>query len=330
MTKKTPITRRTFSKTALAAAATLGIPGIARAQAYPNRPVRVILPFAAGGVADVTSRLAADKLGEKLGQRFVIENMAGPGGIAAGRAVASAAPDGYTLGLVTNGTAISVAIYKSLPFDPVKDFDMISGVGNFELVFATNAQSQYKTMADIIQAAKAQPGKLNIGTIAVGSTQHLGAELFKSSANLNIQLIPYKTTPDVTIGLLRNDIQVMIDFYAAMRAGLLDKKLRPIGTSGTKRASFLSDVPTVAEAGVPGYEVLSWNGLGAPRGTPPEIIATLNKALREVLAQPDVVKRYAEVGIEARPTTPEELRKRFVAEIKKWSDVIERAKIPKQ
>jgi tripartite-type tricarboxylate transporter receptor subunit TctC len=323
------ISRRTFSTSALATAATLGMPHLAGAQAYPTRPVRVILPFGAGGVADVTSRLLAEKLSEKLGQRFVIENMPGPGGIAAGRAAASAPPDGYTLYLITNGTAISVAIYKQLPFDPVKDFAPVSGVGNFELVFATGADSPYKTLGDLIKAARAQPGKLNIGTIAVGSTQNLGAELFRSSAKLNIQLIPYKTTPDVTVGLLRNDIQMMIDFYAAMRSGLTDKKLRPVATSGDTRAPFLPDVPTVAEAGVPGYEVLSWNALGAPKGTPQPIIATLNKAISEVLAMPDIVKRYREVGITARASSPEDVSKRFVADVKKWSEVIASAKIPR-
>ena len=328
MTRKSRITRRTFTSSALAATAALGMPHVAQAQAYPSRPVRMILPFAAGGVADVTSRLAADKLGEKLGQRFVVENMPGPGGIAAARAMITAAPDGYTLGLITNGTAISAALYKQFPFDLVKDLAPISALGNFELVFATNAESPFKTMGDLVKAARAQPGKLNIGTIAVGSTQHLGAELFRSTAKLDIQLIPYKSTPDVIVGLLRNDIQVMVDFYAAMRAGLSDNKLRPLGVSGTKRAPFLPDVPPVADA-VPGYEVLSWNGLGAPAATPQPIIETLNKAIREVLAMPDVIKRYQDVGIEARASSPEELRQRLANEIKKWSAVIESAKIQK-
>lgn len=319
------ITRRGFSLAL--AASTLPLPSIARAQAWPSRPVRVILPFAAGGVADVTSRLAAEKLGAKLGQRFVIENMPGPGGIAAGRAGASAAPDGYTLYLMTNGTAISAAIYKQLPFDPVKDFAPISGVGNFELVFTVNAGSPYKTLDDFLKAARAQPGKLNIGTIAVGSTQHLGAELFRSSAKIDIQLIPYKTSPDAMIGLIRNDIQMYIDFYAALRSGLIDKKIRPLATSGLKRTAYLSDVPPVAEAGVEGYEVLSWNGLAGPAKTPQPVIDTLNKAIREVLAMPDVIKSYNDVGIAAQASTPEELRGRLIADIKKWSAVIDRAKI---
>jgi tripartite-type tricarboxylate transporter receptor subunit TctC len=323
------VTRRVFSRATIAAAATLAMPSILRAQAYPSRPVRMILPFAAGGVADVTSRLAAEKLGEKLGQRFVVENIPGPGGIAAARAMITAAPDGYTLGLITNGTAISAALYKQFPFDLVKDLAPISALGNFELVFATNMDSPYKTMADLIKAARAQPGKLNMGTISVGSTQHLGAELFRSLGKLDIQLIPYKTSPDVIVGVIRNDIQVMNDFYAGMSAVLTDKKLRPLATSGATRAAFMPDVPTVAEAGVPGYEVLSWNGLGAPVGTPQPILDTLNKAVREVLAMPDVIKRYQELGITARASSPEELSKRLANEIKKWSEVIENAKIPR-
>src|SRR4249919_2759730 len=156
--------------------------------AWPEKPIKFVLPFGAGGVADVTARILADKLSQKLNQRVVIENMPGPGGIAAARAVITAPPDGYTMALVTNGTAISVAAFKTLPFDPVKDFEPVSMVGTFDLVFAVNSESEYKTLGDFIKAAKAQPGKLNIGTIAVGGTQNLGAELFKSMADLNVQI----------------------------------------------------------------------------------------------------------------------------------------------
>src|SRR5262245_8194551 len=211
------ITRRRFSRNLAASATTALLPGLARAQGgYPSRPVRFVLPFGAAGVADITARLAAEKLGDKLGQRFVVENQPGPGGIAAARTVLSQPPDGYTIGLVTNGTAISVAIYKSLPFDPVKQFALISTIGAFDLVFATNAESDLKSMADVLKSMRAQPGKLNIGTIAVGSTQHLGAELFRSAAGLDVQLIPYRGTPEVIVALLRNDIQLMVDFYGPM------------------------------------------------------------------------------------------------------------------
>lgn len=324
---KSRITRRQFS--AGAVAVSMAAPRLARAQAYPNRPVRFILPFAAGGVADVTARLAADKLGEKLGNRFVVENMPGPGGIAAGRAIATAAPDGYTLGLLTNGTAISAAIYKSLPFDPVKSFAGISALGNFDLVFATNAGSQYKSLQDVLKAAREQPGKLNIGTIAVGSTQQLGAELLKSLANVNIQIVPYRATPDVIVALLRNDIQLMTDFYAAMKSQLTEKKILGVGVSGISPSAFLPGVPPVAQAGVPGYEVGSWNGMCAPAGTPREVLNRLNQTIREILAIDEIKAKFADFGIEAKASSPEELMARFQADVKKWSDLIEKAGIAK-
>lgn len=325
------ITRRQFSNGLAASAAAAGlVPGLARAQSYPSRPVRFVLPFAAAGVADITSRLAAEKLGEKLGQRFVVENQPGPGGIAAARAVLSQAPDGYTIGLVTNGTSISVALYKALPFDPVKDFACISTIGAFDLVVATNAESELKTLQDFIKGAREQPGKLNVGTITVGGTQNLAAELLKSSAGLNFQIIPYRGTPDVIVALLRNDVQLMIDFYAPMKSTLLDKKIRAVATSGPRRSPFFTDVPTVAEAGVAGYEVTSWNGLFAPVGTPPEVISLLNKTISEIVATPEVKQRYADLGIEAKASTPEELKARLTGDIAKWAAVIERANIPKQ
>ena len=321
------ITRRQFS-TGVAVSG-FGLRGVAQAQAYPSRPVRFILPFAAGGVADVTARLAADKLGEKLGQRFVVENMAGPGGITAGRAIATAAPDGYTIGLLTNGTAISAAIYKSLPYDPVKDFAPISALGNFDLVFATNAETQYRTLPDVLKAAREQPGKLNIGCIAVGSTQHLGAELLKALAGVNIQIVPYRTTPDVIVALLRNDIQLMVDFYAAMKSQLAEKKILGVGTSGLTRTAFLPDVPPVAQAGVPGYEVSSWNGVCVPASTPAAIVNQLNRVIRDILVIPELKTKFAEFGIEAKPSSPQELKARLESEIKKWSDLIARAGIAK-
>jgi tripartite-type tricarboxylate transporter receptor subunit TctC len=256
---KTGITRRQFSTGLAGSAAITGIcPPFARAQqGYPNRPVRFILPFGAAGVADITSRLAAEKLGDKLGQRFVVENQPGPGGIAAARSVLSQPPDGYTLGLVTNGTSISAAIYKALPFDPVKSFATISTIGSFDLVFATNAESEFKTLQDFIKAAREQPGKLNVGTINVGGTQNLAAELFKSLAGLNFQIVPYRGTPDVIVALLRNDVQMLVEFYAPIKPTLLDNKIRAVATSGTERSPFFSDVPTAAQAGVAGYEVTS-------------------------------------------------------------------------
>jgi tripartite-type tricarboxylate transporter receptor subunit TctC len=327
----TRITRRQVS-TALASAVVAGVlPIRARSeQTYPVRPVRFVLPFAAAGVADITARVAAEKLGDKLGQRFVVENQPGPGGIAAARAVLSQPPDGYTIGLVTNGTSISAAIYKALPFDPVKDFATISTIGAFDLVFATNVDSEFKTFGDFINASRAQPGQLNVGTINVGGTQNLAAELLKASAGLNFQIIPYRGTPDVIVALLRNDVQLMVDFYAPMKSTLLDNKIRAVATTGKERSPFFTAVPTVAEAGVPGYEVVSWNGVFAPHGTSAQIIDILNKAIREIVDTAEVKQRYAELGIEAKAGTPEELKARLTADIGKWAAVIERAGIPKQ
>jgi tripartite-type tricarboxylate transporter receptor subunit TctC len=301
----------------------------AGAQNYPNRPVRIMLPFAAGGVADVTTRLVGEKLGEKLGQRFVIENVPGAGGIAAARAAIAGGPDGYTLALLTNATAISVPLFKSLPFDPFKDFTPISGIGNFDCLFVVNAEAEFRTLGDFIKAAREKPGVLNIGTISVGSTQNLSAELFKSMAGVNVVIIPFRTSPDTVVSLLRKDIQMVVDFPAALQAGLSDHKLRVVAATGPVSAK-LYDAPTVAQAGVPDYEVTSWNSLYAPAGTPKEVIERLNGALREVLAEPDLKKRAFDLGIDTRAASPEEVEARMRADIKKWATVIESAHIPKQ
>lgn len=300
------------------------------AQKYPDRPVKIVLPFGPGGVADVTSRLVAEKLGEKLGQRFVIENMPGAGGISAANAVIGAPPDGHTIGLVTNGTAISVAQFKSLPFDPVRDYAMVSTLGTFDLVFAVNADSPFKTLADFVAAARREPGRLNIGTINVGGTQNLGAELLRLTANLEIQIVPYRNSPDIIVGLLRNDVQMLIEFPAAVKGQVADGKLRLLATSGPKRFPSMPDVPTVEEAGIKGYEVTSWNGVFAPKGTRPDVIATLSKALAEVLVLPDINARFLDLGVVAKPSSPEQLMALLKADIAKWGDVIEKAGIEKK
>ena len=297
---------------------------------YPDRPVRLILPFGAGGVADITARLVADKLGEKLGQRFVVENNAGAGGIAAARAVMQAPADGYTLAVFSNGTAVSVGLFKSLPFDPIKDFAPVSAMGYFDLVFVTNANGPYKTLGEFIKAAKEKPGQLNVGTIAAGSSQNLGAELFKSVSGLDFVIVPFKTSGEVLVGLERNDVQMAAEFYAALRGGLDAKKFTPVAISGTKRGEYLPDAPTAKEAGVANFEVTSWNAIFAPAGTPSDIVATLNKALNEVLADPEVRKKALELGIDARGSTPQEIQDRLKADIVKWGQVIDKAGIEKR
>jgi len=303
----------------------------ASAQAnYPDHPVRVIVPFAAGGVADITIRLVAQKLGEKFGQNFVIENNPGAGGIAAARAALAGGTDGYTLTLLTNGTAISVPLFNQLPFDPLKQFVPISAIGYFPCVFMINTASPFRTLDDFLKAARAKPGTINIGTINVGSTQNLTAELFKSMAGMDVVLVPFRATPDVVVALLRNDIQMGIDFYAPFKPTLDTGKGRALATSGEHRSPELPEVPTVAEGGVQGFDVTAWNGLFAPAGTPQPIIDKLNGALRGVLADADLKERALELGIDARSSTPAELQARLQGDIAKWGQVIATAGIPKQ
>jgi tripartite-type tricarboxylate transporter receptor subunit TctC len=303
----------------------------ARAEAhYPDRPVRIVVPFAAGGVADITVRIVAERLGDKLGQRFYVENQPGAGGIAAARTVIASAPDGYTLALLSNGTAVSVSLFNKLPFDPLKDFAPISSLGFFDFIFTTEANSPFRTLGDFIAAAKARRGALNVGTINIGSTQNLSAELFKTAAGIDFTIVPYRATPEVSVSLLQGDIAVMIDSYAAVKGNLADGKFRALASSGPARSPSTPDIATVKESGVASYDVVSWNALFAPAATPPEIVKTLNGALQDILGDAEVKKRLLELGIEARPSTPQEISARLESDIDKWRQVIEKAGIQKQ
>ena len=324
------IRRRLMVLTLALAAASFAAGGVAAQTTYPDHPVRVIVPFGPGGVADITARLVADKLSDKMGQRFVIENMPGAGGIAAARAVLSASADGYTLAFVTNGSAISVSLFQELPFDPLKQFTPISALGYFDLVFVTAATSSFHSLGDVLKAAHEKPGSINLGSIVVGSTQDLTAELFKSMSGADIVIVPFRTSPDAAIALLRGDIQMGVEFYAALKPSLQSGQARALATSGMQRSPELPDVPTVNEAGVANFDVTSWNALYAPAGTPPGIVAKLNSALRDVLAGPDLKKRALDLGIDAKGSTPEEMDKRMRADVDKWAKVIESAHIAKQ
>jgi tripartite-type tricarboxylate transporter receptor subunit TctC len=314
---------------AISAAAFAGNSAMAQSS-YPDHPVRIILPFAAGGVADITARLIADKLSDKLGQRFVIENMPGAGGITAARAALAAGTDGYTLTLFTNGTAISVSLFANLPFDPLKEFVPVSSFGYFDCVFVTAATSNFQTLGDVLKAAHDKPGTLNLGSIVIGSTQNLTAQLFKSMSGADMVIVPFRATPEQVIALLQNNIQMSVDFYAALKPSLQSGQTRALATSGPQRSPELPDVPTVREAGVPNFDVTSWNALYAPAGTPGPIIDKLNAALRDVLADPDLKKRALDLGIDAKASTPAEIDARMRSDIDKWAKVIEAAHIPKQ
>jgi tripartite-type tricarboxylate transporter receptor subunit TctC len=307
----------------------LALPASAQSS-YPERPVKIVLPFGAGGVGDVMTRLVTEKLGQKLGQRFLVENNPGAGGISAARTVLQSPADGYTLAYMANATALSVSLFKQLPFDPVRDFVPVSSLGYFDLVFATARNSPYQTLGDFVRAAKEKPGQLNVGTIVAGSMQHLGVELLKSTAGLNVTVVPFRNSGEVLVALERNDVQMAAEFQAALRGGIEAGKFTAIGTSGLKRTENLPDVPTMKEAGAGDFEVTGWSGFFAPVGTPPEVVRILNAALIEILADPDTKKRALELGIRAGGSTPEEIHARLKEDIVKWAKVIEIAGIEKR
>jgi tripartite-type tricarboxylate transporter receptor subunit TctC len=319
-------------RTLLAAAAALPLsPAALRAQGkWPDKPVRVIVPFGPGGLADVTMRVVGEKLGERLGQQVVVVNQPGAGGTAAARAALGAPADGYTLALLTNGTAIAVPLMANLGYDPVAEFRPVSALGFFDFLLLTGADQPYRTLADLLATAKAQPGKLNVGTINIGSTQNLTGQLLKTLAGIDVQIVPFRTTPDVMTALLRKDVDLAIDGFVAAKAQLADGKLRALAVTGPQRFAGLPDVPTVGEAGVKDFDVTSWNAVFAPRGTPDEVVAILNREIAAVLADPAVRQRLLELGIVARGGPPAEIGERLSADIRRWGEVIRAAGVPRQ
>lgn len=310
--------------------AVLLVPALAFAQAFPARPIRLIVPFGAGGVADITARIAAPKISQGLGQPVVIENKPSAGGVVAGQEVAHAAPDGYTLLLISNANAVSKALFKSLPYDPDKDFAMISSLGFFPLVILTEPKSPLKSVADIIAEAKRNPGRMNIATIGIGSTQNLAAELFKSTSGIDAQIVPYKATGEVVAAAKSGDASLVFEILAPAMSHIRSGNLRAVAVTGARRFPALPDVPTAIEGGLRGYDVASWNGFAAPARTPRPLIDRLQQEIAKAVAAPDVQKRFAELGVEGRSSTPEQLRDFYRAESQRWSRVVEAAKIPKQ
>jgi tripartite-type tricarboxylate transporter receptor subunit TctC len=303
---------------------------LAQAQAYPNKPIRLIVPFGAGGVADITARTVAQRMSETLGQQVIVDNRPSAGGIVASEAVAKAEPDGYTLLLMSNGTAVSAGLFKTLPFDPVKDFAPVSTLGFFDIALITGNESRHKSLKDLITYAKANPGKLNIGTINVGSTQNLAGELFKTSAGVDAQIVPFKGTPNLITALRGGEIDLAVEILGPVMSQISAKAVRVLAVMGEKRADGLPQVPTVRESGIANFNVASWNALAAPAKTPREVLARLNKEAVAAVNTPAVKQRLKELGVEARAGSPEQLRDLLASEIKRWTDVINRAKIEKQ
>lgn len=308
---------------AAGAAAALGLP--ARAQeTFPTQPIRVVIPFGPGGLADVTTRLVGQKLSEKLGQQMVADNRPGAGGVLAATTALGAPRDGHTLILFSNGTTIATSLMK-LSYDPQADFVPISTMAYFDLNLLVGQNSPFTNLAALVAEGKKRT--LNFGSINPGSTQHLSGELFKSVSGVNANMVPFRTSGDVQTALIRGDIDVGFESYAALRGGIDGKLLRALATTGPRRTPWLPDVPTVREAGVANYEVTGWNALYAPKGLPERVQAQLSATVREVIAQPDMQKRLIDLGVDPKGCTPEEMAATFERDKRKWAQVIRDANI---
>jgi tripartite-type tricarboxylate transporter receptor subunit TctC len=299
-------------------------------QSLGNRPVRIVVPFGPGGIADLCARAIAPVMGEALGTNIVVENKPGAGGVVAGEQVARAEPDGHTLLLMSNGTAVSAGLFKQLPFDAQTDFRPVGMLGSFDIGLIDGGPTRFTDVAALLAFGKANPGKLNIGTINIGSTQNLAAELFKTTAGITGQIIPFGNTPSVITALRSGDIDVAVEILGPVRGQITAGAVRALAVMGDKRSASFPQVPTLAESGVSGLNIASWNALAAPARTPPAVIEQLHRALQRALAQPDIVKRLADLGVEARPGPSQALAQLLGTEIRRWSNVIREAKIPQQ
>jgi tripartite-type tricarboxylate transporter receptor subunit TctC len=304
----------------------------AAAQTFPTKPVKIVVPNAPGGAADLTARAVAEKLTESLGHAVVIENKPGAGGVVAGDTVAKAEPDGHTLLLVSSGTAVSAALFKALPFDTVRDFAPVSMLATFDLAIVVSETGRFKTLAEFLDYGRANPGKLNIGTPNIGTTQNLAAELFNASAGIAAQVVPFNGTPPSITALRGGEIDAAIDILGPLMAQINGRALRPLAVLGDRRALQLPAVPSVRESGgsLASFNVSSWNGLAAPAKTPKDVIARLSREVQAALTLPDVKKRLLDLNIVAHGSTPEQLGELLTAEIRRWGEVITRAKIPQQ
>ncbi len=300
------------------------------AQTYPSKVIKIVVPFGPGGIADLTIRVVAQKMSESMKQAVIVDNRPGAGGIVAADAVAKAYPDGYTLLLISNGTAVSAGLFKRLPYDTLNDFAPISTLGFFDLAIISNNKTPFRNVGELIAFAKANPNKLNIGTINRGSTQNLAAELFTTVAGMDALIVPYKNTPDVVTAVTTGELDVAVEILGPTLPQIKSGNVRALAVTSNKRFSGLPDVPTVSESGLPAYQAASWNGLAAPAKTPLPIIERLNKEILAAVNSPDVQKRLLSFGVTAQGSTPEATKQLLASDMAKWAAVIEKAKIEKQ
>jgi tripartite-type tricarboxylate transporter receptor subunit TctC len=315
---------------ALAAVVALALAAPVRADEWPTRPIHVVVGAGVGGGTDIVTRIIAAPLGDLLGQPIVVENKQGAGNIIAAGSVVKAAKDGYMAYMMNNAHGVSAALYKSLPFDSVNDFAMVSLTGTAGLVLVTSPSFPATDVKGLIAAAKAAPGKYNFSSVGVGTTQHFSGELFRQLAGVDVRHIPYRGTPASITALLSGEVHFTFELVQPVLGQVRGGTLRAIAVTSPQRHPALPDVPTVEESGLPGFQVMSWYGLAFPAGTPRPIVDKMNKALHEVLAREDVRKQLIEVGANPATSTPEELKAHVINEIAKWSAVREKAGIPQR
>jgi tripartite-type tricarboxylate transporter receptor subunit TctC len=304
--------------------------GPAHAQAdYPSRTVRVVTPFATGAASDIALRILAEKMSVRLNVPVVVQNQPGGGGVIASHTVTNAPADGYTIAWVGNNTAIGVSLFRE-PFDPRTDMRPIIGVSEFAYLFVTSATSPYQTLADWMNAAKLKPGTLSAGTSSAGTSNHLTALLFKSAQHLDFTVVPYRGPAELSVALLRNDVDLVVNAYGGLRAAIDAKQIRPLAVTSAARLPELPDVPTMKEVGVDDFVVSSWNGLYGPKDMPQQAVDVLARAVTDALAQPDTKAQFKDIGFDARALPADAQDKLMRAEIDRWAKVIADAGISKQ
>jgi len=300
----------------------IALPVTVQAQSYPNRPIRMVVPFSPGGAADAPGRMLMQKLSEALGQQVFMDNRPGAGGTIGAAAVAKAAPDGYTLLMISNTHVISASLYKNLTYDAINDFAPVLQFGEAPNVLVVHPSLPVKSVAELIALAKQKPGQINYASSGNGSSQHLFAALFCSMAGVNLFHIPYKGSAQATTELLGGEIKVSFPGIAGMLQHIKDGRLRALAVTSAKRSPELPDVPTLAEAGVKGYEATLWLGILGPAALPKEVIAKLNAVMSEILKKSDVQNSLRTFGTEAIYRAPAEFGKYVKAEHQKWSQVV--------
>jgi len=314
---------RILTLLAVLLAGAAALPASAQAP-YPNRPIRVVIPFGPGGFADITMRVVGQKLSERTGQQVVIENRPSAGGIVAAAAVTSAQPDGYTLFVLSSGIALSKSLLKTMPFDPQTAFASVSTMALFDLLLLVKADSPMKGVRDALDTARSDPSKFNIGTINPGSTQNVTAELLRSTTAIPFSIVPHRNTAEVLTSLLRGDTQIAVESYAALKSPIDGGQIRAISASGGTRSPMQPNVPTLREGGLDAV-VEGWNSLVAPANTPKDVIATLNGHVRAIVESDDFKNRMFALGGEPKAGTPEELDARLKSDIDMWAAVVKKA-----